>query len=445
MSDDDPVIEAAIAELEAQDPGAAREAEAALEWLTAGEGLEVLTQERLQRFLWYELPMKWLTDPDHHRRVVAALARALDLLELPRYAAICRSATTAGVLDAYERSDREGKKAFLRADAASGISPPDLPELAWGSVMGWEESRALSSTAELLELAIASGELVPGARGWKARQQELVRVHVSTPRIELAGRTFLDVVQAERLQAWLERRRSQTRRRIIEPIANRFRGPILLPAGTDDPLPPLRWLMEQLADGQALTQARNLNRAFVQDAARRFGWWNLELHGLPRGEDELYDLRQTRHLAQHLGLTRQSGRKLALTTKGRSLLGDPERLWRAAAHAIVPDNPFGRATGEVALSLLATVDSVGYTELNTAVAEVVREEGWRDQRTHEPVDERSIPRSMHETINLLRALNLLSIGGDWLDRRYGLTEVGRTTALEALHHAATGPRSNPFD
>lgn len=439
------MIEAAIAKREAADPGAARDAEAALEWLTAGEGLEVLTQERLQRFLWYELPMKWLTDPDHYRRVAAALAGALDLLELRRYAAICRSATTAEVLDAYGRSDRVGKQAFFKADATSGIRPSDLPELAWGTVMGWEESRALSSTAELLELAIASGDLVPGSRGWKARQQELVRVHVSTPRIELAGRTFLELVRAERLQAWLERRRSPARRRIIEPIAERLRAPILLPAGTDDPLPPLRWLLEQLADGQALTQTRNLNRAFVQDAASRFGWWDLELHGLPRGEDELYDLRQTRHLAQHLGLTRRSGRKLALTTKGRSLLGDPERLWRAAAHAIVPDHPFGRATGEVALALLATVDSIGRAELNTSVAEVVREEGWRDQRTHEPVDERSISRSMHETINLLRALNLLSIGGEWRDRRYGLTDVGRATALEALHHAATGPRSSPFD
>lgn len=39
----DPVIEVVIAKLEADDPGPARDAEAALEWLTAGEGLEVLT------------------------------------------------------------------------------------------------------------------------------------------------------------------------------------------------------------------------------------------------------------------------------------------------------------------------------------------------------------------------------------------------------------------
>jgi hypothetical protein len=44
-------------------------------WLTAGAGVAVLTQEDLQAFLWYGLPMKWLTDAEHHRRVVHALAR----------------------------------------------------------------------------------------------------------------------------------------------------------------------------------------------------------------------------------------------------------------------------------------------------------------------------------------------------------------------------------
>lgn len=130
-------------------------------------------------------------------------------------------------------------------------------------------------------------------------------------------------------------------------MADLIREPALLPAGTDDPLPPLRWLLEKLGGGQALTQTGNLNRAFVREAAHRFGWWDLELHGLPRGEDELYDLRQTRGLAQRLGLARRSGKKLVLTAKGRLLLSDPEGLWRSAAHALVPDHPFGRATGDI--------------------------------------------------------------------------------------------------
>lgn len=132
MTAEDRVIAEAIEKLAAENPEAAQDAAAALDWLTAGEGVSVLTQERLQHFLWYGLPMKWLTDTDHHRRVVDALARACDLLGLTRYAQLCRSETTAQVLDAYGRSDAEGKKAFRRADLASGIQPPDIDVLAWG-------------------------------------------------------------------------------------------------------------------------------------------------------------------------------------------------------------------------------------------------------------------------------------------------------------------------
>ena len=267
MSDDDPLIAEALANLEADDAGAARDAEAALGWLTAGEGLSVLTQERLQHFLWYGLPMKWLTDTDHHRQIVAGLARAFDLLGLPRYAALCRSETTAAVLDAYERSDAEGKKAFLKADIASGIRPPDIDELAWGSVMGMQESAALSSTAEFLELAVSSGDLLPGSSGWKQRQQDLVRAHLTTARIELAGRTLLEAIRDERLETWLEGRRSPTRRRLLEPLAEAVLAPADLTEGVDDPIRPLQWLLGELVDGQPLTQTGNLSRAFVQDAA----------------------------------------------------------------------------------------------------------------------------------------------------------------------------------
>jgi len=446
MTAHDPVIAAAIAALAAEDTGVAEDAKAALEWLTAGEGIGVLTQERLQDFLWYQLPMKWLTDTGHHRRVAAALARACDLLGLPRYAAICRSATTAGVLDAYERSDARGKAAFRKADLASGISPPDLPELEWGAMMGLEESRALSSTAGILELAVAAGDLAPGGSGWKARQQEIVRAHLTVPRAELEGGTYLEAIRTERMTWWLEGLgRSRARRRIVERIAGRLGTPVELPPGTDDPIPPLRWLLARLAEGQALTQTGNLSRAFVQEAATRFGWWDLSLFSLPRNEDELYDLRQTRRLAERLGALRRSGKTLTLTTRGRALLADPEALWRAASHAIIPDHPFDGAIGEVALAMMSVEDAIPDDGLDDEVAAVIGEEGWRDRRTGVPADRQAISIGRHQTTNLLRALNLLVVGGDWRDRTIGLTEVGRATALEALHHRATGPRRHPFE
>lgn len=220
MAATDPTIARAIAALRARDPSLAADAEGALDWLTAGEGPAALTQERLQYFLWYQLPMKWLTDNAHHRRVVTALAEALDLLELPRYASLCRSDTTAGVLDAYRHSNARGKAAFRKADLASGISPPDLPELRWGAVMGLEEARALSSAAGFLELAVAAAELVPGRPGWRARQQKMVRAHLAVPRLELGGRSYLDAVGTERLEDWLSiRGRSRVWQELLRDLA----------------------------------------------------------------------------------------------------------------------------------------------------------------------------------------------------------------------------------
>ncbi|MGH9025732.1 MAG: hypothetical protein ACRDWD_06390 [Acidimicrobiia bacterium] len=443
MADEDPIVAEALAKLEAEDAVAARDAEAALDWLTAGEGLSVLTQERLQHFLSYQLPMKWLTDTDHHRRIVDALARALDLLGLPRYAALCRSETTTRVLDAYERGDAEGKRAFLRADVASGIRPPDIVELEWGSVMGMEESAALSSTAEWLELAVASGDLVPGARGWKQRQQELVRAHLTAARIQHGGRPFLDVIRDERLQTWLEGRRSPTRRRLLAPLVDLVRSPPALPDDVDDPIPPLRWLLGELVDGQPLTQTGNLSRAFVQAAAGRFGWWHPDLHSLPRSEDELYDLHQVRHFAQRLGLARRSGRRLVLTSKGRKALDDVDQLWRTSAPGLLPDHEFVAALGELTLALLVGGE-LPADDIDAVLTDVVDEIGWRAVDTGLPPDKHDISLAWHQTTNLLRALNLLSTGGDWNDRAYGLTPAGRPVALEALHHQATGPRSNPW-
>ena len=57
-----------LAKLADDDPEAAREALAALDWITGEQDLRVLTQERLQTFLWYELPSKWMTEPEERSR-----------------------------------------------------------------------------------------------------------------------------------------------------------------------------------------------------------------------------------------------------------------------------------------------------------------------------------------------------------------------------------------
>ena len=91
-----------------------------------------------------------------------------ELAELNRYAAIAMSTQTRDVLRTYdERGHAVGAKAASKAMDASGIVPPDLPELEWGEVMGPIEVDAYDRIATTLELALAAGDLKPGGRGWR--------------------------------------------------------------------------------------------------------------------------------------------------------------------------------------------------------------------------------------------------------------------------------------
>ncbi len=278
---------------------------------------------------------------------------------------------------------------------------------------------------------------MPGTRGWKRRQQDLVRAHLNEPRPEQAGQTFAQLILTERIEAWLRPHRSETRHKLLSSIANRLLHQPELPAAVvGDPLLRVRWLLEELAAGIALTQTGNLGQKFVQSAAERFGW---DFHRPPRSEDELYDLHQVRHLLQQLGLARRWGRKLALTAKGRAALADHETLWRTIARGVLPERQFGAFAGELFLAVLVDVDSIPYDDIEATVARTVAEEGFREVGTGEPPGERDVSLAIHTTLNLVRALGLLSRGADWRDRSYGLTEAGKAVALEALRARATGP------
>ena len=60
--DEDPQIAAVLAKLAGQDVAAAEDARAALEWIAGDQGLVFITQQRIQNFCWYDLPVKWLID-----------------------------------------------------------------------------------------------------------------------------------------------------------------------------------------------------------------------------------------------------------------------------------------------------------------------------------------------------------------------------------------------
>jgi hypothetical protein len=311
----DAIVAGALERLRAEDERLGGDAEAALNSLTWDEGLETITQYGLQTFLWYELPRKWMTDLEGKRHLAMALGRLLDLVGLPRYAAICRSPETDAVLAAYERDDREGFAAFRRAEERSGVHPPDLPELTWGPVMGMREAGAFWSTAAALELAIPGGELRPGSRGWRVAQQGIARRHLNAARPELEGHTWREVVLGERVEEWA-RSRGQAHRALVEPLITRLRSsPVEVPAGAAEAVAPLRWLLAQAGEGIALTQKGNLARVVVVEAVERFGWQPLP--NPPRGEDDVFELWVLRDLAGDLGAWSLAG-SAAVTTSARS-------------------------------------------------------------------------------------------------------------------------------
>jgi hypothetical protein len=432
-------ITAALLLLAAEDNQASEDARAALDWICGEEGLALITQERIQDFCWCELPDNWMSLQEDYERVARSLSRVLDLLELPRYAGICRSETTLQILGAYADSRKKGLAAYRKANTASGICPPDVPELTWGDEAGWQEAAARSRTAEFLELAVASGELVPGQRGWKTRQTELVRTHVTTARDELLGQSFAAAILSERAETWVDGWHSPTRHGIVSGIVNRLFRPASLPDGIGDEevLPDWRWLLGQLSDGVPLTQAGNLGRAFVQENAERFGW---DVACSPSTEDELYDLHQLHELAGQLGLTRRAtARTLTLSPKGRRLLANTGQLWHATAGALLPGDGFGEYAGEIFLVMLISGGSVPGGEIAEAVGTSAAEEGFRDRRTYLTPGQDDVNWAIRRTGNLCRALGLMEQDGVWPDRRFEFTPVGTAMALEALRIRATGP------
>lgn len=130
--------------------------------------------------------------------------------------------------------------------------------------------------------------------------------------------------------------------------------------------------------------------------------------------------------------------QLTRTAKGRRLAGDPEQLWRrVAAILLVGDSDFTAYVGELFLAMLLEADSRPLHEVLATVWRAAGEEGFREDRTGEPPSEDDVSWAIHDTSNLCRALGLLTVGADWRDRSYGLTETGKATALEALRTRAT--------
>ncbi|WP_214416597.1 hypothetical protein [Sphaerisporangium fuscum] len=430
-----PDVAALLSELERSQPDVADDARVAVEWLIGGEPLEAITQLDVCEFLWYTLPLKVTGD---QAAIVRALGALLRLGGMERYAALCASPTTSQILRTYTREgDEAGTAAYQRALAATGVLPPDVPELRWSSIMGPEEVGAHLACSAALELAVVSGELDPEGNERKQRAEGLTRRWLTESRTELGGDNWLNRVHGERLNRWVLGR-GAARRELAQPFEVRLHAPI--PTPEDHRFEALCWLLELASrpEGVPLTKRHNIVRALAAEAAERFGW----RAGGVRGEGDVMALRTLRLVAQHeMGALARTGRRLLITEAGRRLLADPAAMWRAATTALLTpatgEHEMEISVREVGLMIMADGRELACGPLAERVTEVVVGEGWRTATPADVVGPLAELRHRLEAFDLCVSSPSPSPAGH---PPATLTPAGRAAALTALRGQALRPR-----
>ncbi len=439
----EPLVPKTLLRLRRSDPAAARRAERALDELLSDGGLADLTQHELQTFLWFTLSG---ADEPHH--TAAALALFFELAELNRYAGIAASERTKGILRTYaERGQAAGAKDASKAMDSSGIVPPDLRELEWGDIMGAAELATYRRIAATLELALAAGEMKPGTRGWRLTQQRLTRHQLTMPRPD--GPALLERVRAERLDSWADAGGHGRRGLAGAVLADLVTEPAP-PRDVADRMAPVQWLLDLAAGrpgdppGVGLTVGGNLARRVVQEAADRFGWWDLPDRS-PRSESDVWQLSELRILLQQAGALRRSGRRLLIGSRGRSLMGDVAAQWTLATTSLIDSGEFDGAAQEAAVMLLLQARGmVEMSDLIREVAEVLASSGWRDTGNGAPPDDRDVSRAVWGLVRRCELWSMVEEGrGPGFTTRLRLSELGRRGAHAALRALALRPRMDP--
>jgi hypothetical protein len=434
-------VDALIASVGRHDAVLARWMRLAADGLTAGEGVEIITQAGLQRYLWYDLPRRHAGDT--WRPVADAAGVLLALLGLDRYAAIARSVTTAAVLDAWEEAPGKGFAAFRSAADASGVEPPDTGLLTWGEVFGLEEAWARNSVEAALERAIVAGELLPGRGSWR---KVAVRIcdGVLLAHAGDGEATHLQAVLGERADTWVAQGRpaalrawreaARTGIELVEPV-------VVVAPEADGATEPMRWLLERCRAGVPLTQAGYLPPAVVQEAAARFGWW--EFPGRPRREVDVHQLGVLRDTATRLHLVGRRSRRLATTRRGLRLAADPAALFNQVAATLACEDEYLAMLSELAAHRLLARPAVDH-DLEQAVGPVIVGQGWMAGR--EPVTAEQAGRAVYRALYHWRLFGLLDEmrprweGGRQVEAAVtALTPAGRTAASAFLRARAIAP------
>lgn len=438
---EDTSLERVLADMAKVDADRALMAESIFDSLTAGEGIEMIDLARVQRFAWYELPVKWLAPDDMRQHILEVSGELFDGLGMSRYADVCRSPVTGEILAAYRKSPKAGLAAFRKASQRSGIDPPDLDDFAWGDVMGIEEAIARANTERSLEEAIVTGRMTPGSRGWKTTAADVTTTLLDGPDSDLPGQTPRTAILTERVADWLRNaeHRSPQLHALRSRATKRLLAPIPVPPDATEHLDPVTWLLDHVGRGVTLTQAGYLPTALVRESSDRFGWNLRWTDRAPKSESELFELGEIHASLHRLGAVRNKGNGLVLTMKGHKMCSDPAFEWRTVA-ADLSNDVWSRAVAEVFTLLL--LDGEQPTDyLESRAVDILGEMGWRTQDG--PPDRRAVMSAWYPTRWLLTALGGVIPTDVFVDRTTGLTEFGAATLLEQIRVEATGPRSRP--
>lgn len=415
-------------------------ARAALDWIVGPEGGPGdLSQMQLQMFLWYSLPCKWLIEDAEHHEVAWALGDLLAAEGFERYGDLCRAPATHEVISAYHESLERGLQALRDALGASGVEPPDTDLLAWDSVMGVDESTVRDGVSEMLEASIVSGDLVVGARGWKARAARLTTDHLCAPDPDLDGRTPLDLVRTERVQRWADSGGPAWRQlhRALPPL---LVEPDLAGVAARS-MAPVRALLDEVGEGVTLTQSGYLPRALVVSLTDRFGWYDRPGSKV-RSEADVFQLARLNAMLRKGRVLTKRGRKLTTSASARKWIADDARLFHVVAEQLMSGSDFETDVAAVRAAVLLTRGGqVSDAELSSAVRRVVAER-WRTS-DGDKIGSQDVWWSSGPLSVLGSALGWVQESGSWADRTVRLTDAGRAAAVIGLRSRAHAPRHQP--
>src|SRR5699024_6103857 len=311
----------ALAQLARQDERSAEMARMALHTLAPDRKVEQLTQHTVQRFCWYELPLRF--PESHEDRLFAArsLGNLFSLLQLYRYAQICQGPETSALLTVHHENNQAGRAMYERLMWESGVAPPDLPELTWGTAVGDAELRARRETAAALELAISLGDIRPGKRGWRPAQERFARSFLTQP--DDRGLSHLDRIREERVRAWLSSSAHPHRQRLW-PLVGQIIAGADVPRAAESAIAPLQLLLDLVAVVRSIPLPGYISLIVVLHSFVAFVWPTTPTPA--RSGVDATHLISPHQILRGMRTIRLSGRRLVLTRRGHQIWESTEAL-----------------------------------------------------------------------------------------------------------------------